>query len=341
MISGPFDWSPHERNTHLPPLLLRYGKGDKMFGSGIIDVAIGMILVYLFLSLICSVITEWISSRLEWRAKNLEEGIRSLLSDPAGDGYSLKLFDHPLIKGLSKDGKKPSYVPSGLFALALMDIIFPSDSAKGSRTIGDLRQGVSHLPHGLRETISSLLDDAEESLKKARENFEKWFDEGMDRVSGWYKRKSKKIIFACALAVALVLNADTISITQTLFRDPTVRSGLVATAHEIAKKPANDNPGENQKNIALVKEEMNRLHFPLGWTKDAVAALGWVKGPSDIRDALWQTLIKAVGLFLTGLAVSIGAPFWFDMLNKIVNLRSTGTKPDKMAMVPRETDEMK
>jgi len=312
-----------------------------MFGSGIIDLAIGVILVYLFLSLICSVITEWISKRLEMRAKNLEEGIRNLLSDPGGTGHSLKLLNHPLIKGLSKDGKKPSYVPSSLFALALMDIIAPSDPAKGSRTIADLRAGVSHLPNGLRETISSLLDDAENSLKKARENFEKWFDEGMDRVSGWYKRDSKKIIFACALAVTLLLNADTISITQTLFRDPTMRAGLVATAQEIAKKPPSNTPEENQKNINLVKEEMNRLQLPLGWTKESVAALGWTKEPFRIWNPLWGTLIKAFGLFLTGLAVSLGAPFWFDMLNKFINLRAAGTKPEKMTTVSQGTSETK
>lgn len=312
-----------------------------MFGSGIIDLAIGVILVYLFLSLICSVITEWISKRFEMRAKSLEEGIRNLLSDPGGTGHSLKLFNHPLIKGLSKNGKKPSYIPSNLFALALMDIIAPSDPAKGSRTIGDLRKGVNNLPEELRKTIASLLDGAEDSLNKARESFEKWFDEAMDRVSGWYKRESKKIIFACALAVTLLLNADTISITQTLFRDPTLRAGLVATAQEIAKKPTNDSPGEDQKNIELVKGEMNRLQFPLGWTKDSVAALGWTKEPFHIWNALWQTLIKAVGLFLTGLAVSIGAPFWFDMLNKIVNFRSTGRKPEKITAVSQETDETK
>jgi hypothetical protein len=312
-----------------------------MFGSGIIDVAIGVMLVYLFLSLICSVITEWISSRLELRAKNLEEGIRSLLSDPAGDGHSLKLFEHPLIKGLSNKGKKPSYIPSNLFALALLDIIAPSDPAKGSRTIADLRNGVSNLPKELRETISSILEGAEDSLKKARENFEKWFDEGMDRVSGWYKRESKKIIFACSLAVTLILNADTISITQTLFRDPTIRAGLVATAQEIAKKPANNSPGEDQKDIRLVKEEMKRLQFPLGWTKDSVAALGLTKDFFNIWNALWQTLIKAVGLFLTGLAVSLGAPFWFDMLNKFINLRATGSKPEKATTVSQGTNETK
>ena len=313
-----------------------------MFGSGIIDLAIGVILVYLFLSLICSVITEWISKKLEMRAKSLEEGIRNLLSDPGGVGHSLKLFDHPLIKGLSKNGKKPSYIPSSLFAVALMDVLSPSDPIKGSRTIADLRKGASALPNkDLQKTVLSLLDDAGDNLKKARENFEKWFDEAMDRVSGWYKRESKKIIFACALAVTLVLNADTISITKTLFRDPTIRAGFVATAQEIAKKPTNDNLEENQKNINLVKEEMNRLQFPLGWTKDSVVALGWTKESFHIWTTLWKTLIKVLGLFLTGLAVSLGAPFWFDMLNKFINLRAAGTKPEKMTQVSEGTNETK
>jgi len=313
-----------------------------MIGSGIIDVAIGVIVVYLFLSLICSVITEWISKRLETRAKNLEEGIRSLLSDPEGKGYSVKFFNHPLIKGLTQNGKKASYIPSSLFAVALMDVITPSDPTKGSRTIGDLRKSASILPKELRETVSSLLDDAEGNLKKARENFEKWFDEGMDRVSGWYKRESKKIIFACALAVALVLNADTISITKTLFQDPVMRAGLVATAQEIAtQQPTNNNPEEAQKKINLISDQMKGLQFPIGWTQKSLDMLGWTKKSFDIWNTLWQTLIKAVGLFLTGLAVSLGAPFWFDILNKIINLRSAGAKPEKAATASAGESETK
>lgn len=300
-----------------------------MFGSGIIDVAIGIIFVYLFLSLICSVITEWISKKLEMRAKNLEEGVRGLLSDPEGKGYSMKFFNHSLIMGLTQKGKKPSYISSRLFALALMDVIAPSDSTRGSRTIADLRSGVNNLPNELRETISALLDDAEDNLKKVRENFERWFDEGMDRVSGWYKRRSQKIIFACALAVALALNADTISITKTLFQDPVMRAGLVAKAQEIGKQPAVNNPEEAQKTIRLMDEEMKRLQFPIGWTKKSL----------NIFNSFWQILSKAVGLFLTGLAVSLGAPFWFDTLNKFVNLRSTGTKPEKTVTASGEKTE--
>jgi hypothetical protein len=304
-------------------------------------VAIGVIVVYLFLSLICSVITEWISKRLETRAKNLEEGIRSLLCDPEGKGYSVKFFNHPLIKGLTQNGKKASYIPSSLFAVALMDVIAPSDPTKGSRTIADLRKSASTLPKELRETISSLLDDAEGNLKKARENFEKWFDEGMDRVSGWYKRESKKIIFVCALVVTLVLNADTISITKTLFQDPVMRAGLVTVAQEIAKQPGNNTSEDAKKKMTLINEEVKKMQVPIGWTKESPDMLGWTKKPFDIWNTLWQTLIKAVGLFLTGLAVSLGAPFWFDMLNKIINLRSAGAKPEKAATASAGENETK
>ncbi len=298
-----------------------------MFGSEILDVAIGMIFVYLFLSIISSVITEWISKQLEMRAKNLEEGIRSLLNDPEGTGIALAFYNHPLIKGLSQDGKKPSYIPSPLFAVALMDIIAPSDPLKGPKTFDEVRGTIHTLPSpDLQKTISSLLDDAEISLKKARENFEKWFDEAMDRVSGWYKRKLKPIVFVTALVVTVALNADTLSITKTLFQDPTLRAGLVTAAQEISKQPVSTSE-DAQKRMKQIDEEMKKLEFPIGWTKTDLGLFTdfW----QSLSNNFWQILTKAIGLFLTVLAVSLGAPFWFDMLNKFINIRSAGAKPEK------------
>jgi len=302
-------------------------RGDNMFGSGILDVAIGVIFVYLFISLICSVIMEWVSKRLEKRAKKLEQGIRSLLSDPNGTGITGIFYNHPLIKGLSQDGKKPSYISSRIFAMVLMDIVAPSESPTGPKTFDELRSCVRTISsQDLQKTVFALLDHAEKSMKKTRDNIEKWFDEGMDRVSGWYKRESQRIIFACALAVALVLNADTISMTKILFRDPVMRAGLVAAAQEIAKQPANNPSGEAQKKIMLIHEEMDPLQFPIGWTWKSL----------HLFNSFWQILSKALGLFLTGLAVSLGAPFWFEVLNKFMNLRSEGAKPEKPKMVLRK-----
>lgn len=101
-----------------------------MFGSSILEVAIGIIFVYLFLSLICSAIIEGIASLINKRGKNLFEGVKNLLNDPKFTGLAQQLYSHGLVDGISqeaanpaKPNRLPSYIPSNIFALALLDII--------------------------------------------------------------------------------------------------------------------------------------------------------------------------------------------------------------------------
>ncbi|HEY5074974.1 MAG TPA: hypothetical protein VII34_09785, partial [Pyrinomonadaceae bacterium] len=91
-----------------------------MFNSGILDVVIGLVVIYLQLSLVCTAVHELIASGFKKRAKELERGLGQLLSNPQ---LVAKFYSHPLIKGLRPDGRKPSYIPSPTFAVALMDIV--------------------------------------------------------------------------------------------------------------------------------------------------------------------------------------------------------------------------
>ena len=89
--------------------------------EAILDVAIGMVFMWLILSIATMSIQEWIASYLKWRAKDLEAAIKRLLGNEV---WAEKLYEHPLIRGLSKEqGKKPSYIPANKFALALYDIV--------------------------------------------------------------------------------------------------------------------------------------------------------------------------------------------------------------------------
>src|SRR5262245_54850626 len=110
-----------------------------MFGSTMLDVAIGLILIYSLLSLINSAIKEGIESWVKKRAIDLERGIRELLHDPQGEGLAKDFFNHPLICGLYKGEYKPSatiiftilwegstlpsYIPPASFASALLDLV--------------------------------------------------------------------------------------------------------------------------------------------------------------------------------------------------------------------------
>lgn len=198
-----------------------------MFNSQILEVAIGMVFVYLLLSLICSAINEGVEAQLKNRASDLQKGIRRLLEDPGGSGWAAKLYDHALIRGLYRDGKHlPSYIPARNFALALMDLVAPASPRTTSGAAGatlsppaaaaavvtgtssppspppaslalsTLRASVASNTTGkVQEALLALIDAAGNDANKARQNIEAWYNSAMDRVAGWYKRRTQAIIF--------------------------------------------------------------------------------------------------------------------------------------------------
>jgi hypothetical protein len=305
-----------------------------MLNSGMLDVAIGIIFIFVFLSLVCSVITEWIAGIASLRSKNLEAGIRILLNDQTKDGMTKRFYDNPLIQAIAKSGEKPSYIPSRSFALALMNIIAPEDTERGGLTAGGLREAVARIQNeGLRKTLLIFLSDAGNNLEGARKNIENWYDDAMDRVSGWYKRKAQLISFICAFALTAALNADTIFIANSLFRDPVLRAGLVASAQEMVKQPDFNSkaPQTAVKEIKEIKEELEAIAFPMGWSYEAGGRIPAGKNPD------WWVR-KIFGLLITSVAVSLGAPFWFDVLNKFVNIRASGGKPAKSKGGPQKSE---
>ena len=294
-----------------------------MFGSFALEIAISLALLYMLLGLMCSVLNEWMAGILNMRAKNLWDGVRNLLYDPEGTGLAKQLYDHALVKNLGKPGTIPSYVPSRAFALALFDLVAPVHGSTTTRTLQDIRSSVATISNEqVKSALLALLDDAGDDLKKARENVERWYDDAMDRVSGWYKRKTQVFIFVWALAVTLSVNADTILIANTLAQDATLRASLVSMAEVTAKEALPQNAEQERERIKRMSAEIKQLGLPIGWSREPndTKAL-----PSDVGG--WA--LKIIGLSLTAIAVSLGAPFWFDVLNKLVNIRSVGKQPER------------
>lgn len=306
-----------------------------MFGLQILDIAIGLIFIYLILALTCTAVNELIASMLDRRTNNLFEGLKNLLSDSTwkpsspGDAAGTDLvgafYSHPLIKSLEENGKKPSYIPSRTFALTLLDLIAPADPAK-SKTVADVRSALENLPKTspIRGALLVMLDDAEDDLKKVQANIEIWFNNSMDRVAAWYKTRTQTIIIIIAALVVLATNADTMRIGKALSNDQALRDALVAQAQEYVKStpPAGTNPPtdsveEIKKNVTALQT----LGVPLGYKGEAPDGFNW-----------W--LSKIFGLLLTIGAASLGAPFWFDMLNKFINVRAVGKSPDEVAKPP-------
>ena len=218
-----------------------------LLGSTVLDVAIGLIFVYLLLAIICTSINEWIAGILGLRAKTLELGIRQLLDqqpkpakpgEPAmvttdKDWLITEFYKHPLVTGMKKDGHHPSYLPARIFATTLMDIV---NGPEPELSFASLQAGINNLPPGdVKTALASLLRTAGKTLPEAQKSIETWFDDSMDRVSGWYKRKIQWITAVVALLLAFATNADSIRIARILWHNPELRAESIKLAEERAE----------------------------------------------------------------------------------------------------------
>jgi hypothetical protein len=366
-----------------------------MFGSFILDVAIGMAFIYLLLSLVASGVNEILASIVQSRAANLERGLRSLFS---GDSIAAgpltlvdNLYDHGLIRGLYPDPAKdlgdtsepgpwsrfrlwlqklvgiepskalavvknplllPSYIPARTFAIAMIDIL-NKDKFNGKTAIQNIEDFLSSHHQQFEknkavEAVLSLLVDAkndakkeEEKLQRFQTNLENWYNDAMDRVSGWYKRYTQRVLLIVGMVIAIAFNVNSIRIVHMLWVDRDARQGMANAATEYWRNHETSNPAVNppttgQNLDELAKQLKSSVQAFNEVSGQYLLPVGWRHKPSDYWCFLWNHpgaairtgLVAWIGWLITAGALSLGASFWFDMLNKIMVVRNT-VKPQE------------
>ena len=291
-----------------------------MGSSAVIDVCIGLALLYLTLSVICTTVNEVIAQVLSLRARTLAGGIERLIDD---DGLREAFRQSGFIDATRAVSKGlPSYVSSRAVAAALITTI---DPVKSGQAVTELLETIKKLPDSnIRDVLLAAATRAGNDATKIREEIANWFDDAMDRLSGVYKRYLQTLSLVIGLLLAVGLNADTISVVNSLWSDATLRAGLVQIADKATDGRATlDNMSTSMSRLPAI--EANLRPFPIGWP----AIMGGADDGKGRGAMGWAA--KICGLLITALAISLGAPFWFDLLNKFMNIRTTGAKPDKAA----------
>ena len=389
-----------------------------MFGSLILDVAVGMAFIYLLLSLVASGVNEILAALVQSRAANLERGLRSLFSGDsieAGANLVENLYDHGLIRGLYPDPEKdlgvtaalsrfskfrlwlqkiiglepgkivaviknplllPSYIPARTFAVAMIDIL-NKDKFNGKPAIQNIEDFLASHHQQFEDNkavqaLLSLLIDAQNDAKKEEEklqrfqaNLENWYNDAMDRVSGWYKRYTQRVLLTVGFVIAIAFNVNSIHIAHVLWVDRDVRTGISDAASDYWKNhqtagstgaPAKDSSAgsdsgqstgsgqstqtdsSGQKSTAELASQLktsvqafnevsDKYLFPIGWSRHPRSDYEkwWSDDPSRMTI---NALITLAGWLITAGALSLGASFWFDTLNRIMVVRNT-VKPQE------------
>ncbi len=279
-----------------------------MFGSTVLELAFGLIFTFLVISLIASSMTEALASALSWRANTLLEGVKDLLNDQQFSGLALSIYNHGLVNARASGAadseaqltSKPSYIEPKQFASALIDVTGLSSGGTVQALQARINTAIKN-PQ-LNTMLNGMVERAGGDVNRIRDDIASWFDNGMDRVAGDYKRRTQFWSFVIGLSLAIALNVDALKVTEALWEQPMIIKGLSPpTAGQTAQQ-------------AL--EQLQNLRLPFGWDKNAMNYF--------LTGSNW--IYAIVGWLISGIATLFGAPFWFDTLQKFVQLRGAGSK---------------
>lgn len=390
----------------------------QFFSSPLLGTLICLILIYALLSLLVSTITEAVNSYFKERGTLLYNTISKLLEDNINVNFGQLLYAHPMISNLKKNNESlPQYISAQMFSSTLIDVI--SNYARQYELSADnaglvlqnvqtdvferFSEGINKMKYtNLKLMLMNMVEKSSmrstgkdgstlnNNLDVLQQQLQQWFNDQMDRTSGWYKTYMRTRLFWISLVVAIALNADSINLFQTLYRSPDLRLQLQPIAENLADnyaKQGNDttltslqkaynaaavthikndsvkvdsvlinntakilnqlrqidsitNNYDSARRASLVQvsaqiDQISSLGLPLGWKKDQ-APLSWRENPphppANYFDqhkifTFWNFLTYIIGILITAVSLSFGAPFWFDLLVKAINIRGAGAKP--------------
>jgi len=295
-------------------------------------------------------------------------GLPDARRDDGGEGTGEALaelfYEHAIVRSLSKEesvksaseakttDKQPllkriweflrgrrhfSYIEPRTFALVAMNILFPEEDL-GEHDPAGLISLAEKLPDSkVKSVILTHLRAGAKNLQELREGIESWFNDTMDRLSGWFTRTARWISFVIGLIIAVGLNVDTLVVANAFWGEPALRANVVNYAVQNYESFPPDKELTASHNDSL-RTVLSSLELPIGWDTYGPGE-SFVKPDADWLDASWAVAKNwakwapnhVIGWLVTAMAVSLGAHFWFDLLSRIIKLRSSGVSPEEKA----------
>lgn len=328
-----------------------------MSGFPILDLVVGLIFIYFLLSIISSSIVELILTLSKIRAKLLEKWLLRIFdkqievdndkSVPLGQA----IMNHCTTTALSGKDSATSYMDAKNFTSALIEkLTFIKDQPQ--KVVTDLQEVIEavsktealspelkrvlilYANEAIQSGMSSVSSKFDEFMA-FRGKIESWYNTSMERVSGHLK---SKYVFPLTIVIATVVaslgNADSIEIAKYLHRNPEITAEIAKQGYLTGQDSSNvylsnlsEAKAHNAKDTVTDKETEVAVKKELATINEAKAVLaqslplGW----NDVVVTSWP--MKVLGILITIFAIIMGAPFWFELLNKIANLRGTGARP--------------
>lgn len=337
-----------------------------MFDSALIDTVIALSFIFFVFSLLVSGMNELARKALNTRAKGLWGAVRRMLDDgevdyrsewtpfmanspPRMTGTGIappqtqtadgsvtcatlfdQFFNHPVISRLDEtpEGKpsRLSHIPPADFARAMVDILTPRND-EGDPEWERIGDEIKKLPAPLRAQIEPLWGEAVRNVEKFRQGLESWFDSSMQRVTNWYKKRTRWAMVVYGLIVAVVFNVSAVVLTTDLYENEVVRDTVIGLA---AQRVAAAEAGEDVVDPTIGCTDRECFRREVQTLADTGLPVFWRRCPTE--DGPWcgfedngRLAATLIGWLVTAAALSMGAAWWFAVLKRAFKIRSQVT----------------
>ena len=287
----------------------------------ILSIIIGIVFVLLLFSMLTSAVVEVFHAFFSSRGKHLRNTLEIML----GKDVCEKFYEHSYFRQLSSatkpksSQKLPIWIGKDTFSTVLADILTPQNS---NLSIPERINLVEN--KDLRKVLDFLWRQSNNDILVFQKKVEAWFDDVMERAKDWFGDATKWRLFYIGLVLAAILNADTLQVYKSLSTNAAVRDQLVADAEVFNKNNTTVTGIDTSKNFQQAQTDFEARKQAYNDVVEMPLGLGWTES-TPVPIDFWGWLIKFVGWVLTGVAVTLGAPFWFDMLRKLLALKGGNT----------------
>jgi len=295
-----------------------------MSGLAMLDAFIGLVGIYLTLSLLVTAIGEGISQTWGLRGRNLRQVFVGLI----GQNATTQLYLHPRIRQLMqydapsnwlrKQWLKfgfglPSYIPPEIAAEVILELQLGAPLSQLQLSPLEIQRRLQQLPDSAtKQSLQQLWLQSSADSEKFKTLVQDWFNDRSDRALGWFKRQLGVLQLGLGLMIAIGMNVDSIGLYQKLFADPLARQHAVQLAEHLATQP--------QLMAELCRSDKTQC-ISTSELKQQLSQSAPLLGRTAEMNVLPSEPWVWFGYLLTAFALSLGAPFWFDILQKLMAVK--------------------
>lgn len=333
-----------------------------MFGSQALETTIGLVLMFFILATAVSAAVEAIAQATKKRSKDLEAALVKLLkgsptptptattaataATPTATAATVTpgwlarfgaSFQHPSGKNLPRNfaaaldasagTAKSSYLSAKAFADLATELLA---SVEEGSDVEEVRESAKRL----RTEMETIATQAKGDLLEVKAGLETWFDEAMAAVQDTYTKWANRMVWIIGAVLVVGLNASAVNVAADLWQQSVTRDAVIAAAEQRVDSDGDGCEKDGLKGVSCTVDQIGSLGLPVGWGSEQRPPGVGSDPATDLRAWAGWVTTHLIGWLLTVLLISLGAPFWFDLLGRLVSLRAAGGRPGTAAEDP-------